>query len=147
MKQKHGTETFTDDELIEAYNNLKTLGLIAVHFNVPQITIHRRSQKLGLEYKNGGQNKGKGQIKFNLQDILDGKHPQYPTLKLKNRLINENLIEKKCKICGIDQWMGKEITLQLDHINGINNDHRLENLQLLCPNCHSQTETYCGKNR
>ena len=36
--------------------------------------------------------------------------------------------------------------LQLDHINGINTDHRLENLRLLCPNCHSQTPTYCGVN-
>jgi DNA-directed RNA polymerase subunit RPC12/RpoP len=42
--------------------------------------------------------------------------------------------------------MNKEIILQLDHINGINNDNRIENLRFLCPNCHSQTETYTGKN-
>lgn len=39
----------------------------------------------------------------------------------------------------------KKLTLQLDHINGKNNDHRIENLRLLCPNCHSITETYAGK--
>ena len=43
-------------------------------------------------------------------------------------------------------WLDEPITLQLDHINGINNDHRIENLRILCPNCHSQTSTYAGKN-
>ena len=42
-------------------------------------------------------------------------------------------------------WNGKKLVFQLDHINGKRNDHRLENLRWLCPNCHSQTETYCGK--
>ena len=47
-----------------------------------------------------------------------------------------------CTTCGINEWQGKPLTLHLDHINGINNDNRIENLRLLCPNCHSQTETY-----
>lgn len=65
---------------------------------------------------------------------------------LKRRLIKEKYLEYKCDDCGIATWRGKEIVLHLDHINGINNDHRIENLRLLCPNCHSQTNTYCGKN-
>lgn len=48
--------------------------------------------------------------------------------------------------CGIsDEWLGQPVTLQLDHINGVFNDNRLENLRLLCPNCHSQTETFAGR--
>ncbi len=64
---------------------------------------------------------------------------------IKNRLINEGFIEYKCENCGIKEWDGKPISLQLDHINGINNDNRIENLRLLCPNCHSQTKTFSGK--
>lgn len=51
----------------------------------------------------------------------------------------------KCTKCGISEWLGKKISLHLDHINGISSDNRLENLRLLCPNCHSQTATYCRK--
>jgi len=65
---------------------------------------------------------------------------------LKNRLIKENLLIYECLICKISKWLNADLTLQLDHINGINTDNRLENLRLLCPNCHSQTNTYAGKN-
>jgi predicted RNA-binding Zn-ribbon protein involved in translation (DUF1610 family) len=53
----------------------------------------------------------------------------------------------KCEECGISEWNGKPIILDLDHINGNSNDNGLENVRLLCPNCHSQTDTYKVKNR
>jgi hypothetical protein len=71
----------------------------------------------------------------------------FQTFKLKQRLLNEGLIQNKCFECGIISWNGKEISLHLDHINGKSNDHRIENLRMLCPNCHSQTDTYCAKNK
>jgi hypothetical protein len=57
------------------------------------------------------------------------------------------LLEFSCSECGLDSWLGKSLVLELDHINGIRSDNRLENLRLLCPNCHSQTETFRGRNR
>lgn len=66
---------------------------------------------------------------------------------LKRRLIEENILPNQCQVCGQPPtWNNKPLTLQLDHINGINTDNRLENLRIVCPNCHTQTETYAGKN-
>ena len=66
---------------------------------------------------------------------------------LKKRLIREGILEDKCAICGITMWHEQKLSLHLDHINGKHNDNRLENLRLLCPNCHSLTDTYAGKNK
>jgi 5-methylcytosine-specific restriction endonuclease McrA len=75
------------------------------------------------------------------------KESNYSRHLLKKRLIKNNILEYKCSLCSLkDTWNGKKISLQLDHINGINNDNRIQNLRFLCPNCHSQTNTYSGKN-
>lgn len=67
---------------------------------------------------------------------------------IKNRIIYDNMLDYKCSECNVTNiWNGKELNLHLDHINGIHNDHRLENLRFLCPNCHSQTHTYAGRNK
>lgn len=85
-------------------------------------------------------------IKIPINEILVEKSSYNRTL-LKKRLISEKLLEYKCVKCtNVGEWLGEPITLQLDHINGINNDNRLENLRFLCPNCHSQTKTYAGRN-
>ena len=80
-----------------------------------------------------------------LEQILIKNSTYANTNNLKKRLINAGMLKYHCSICGINEWQGKELVLQLDHINGIHNDNRLENLRLLCPNCHSQTDTYAGK--
>ena len=64
--------------------------------------------------------------------------------KLRIKLLTEGLKENKCEICGITKWLGNPIVCQLHHIDGNNQNNNLENLQILCPNCHSQTENYCG---
>lgn len=81
----------------------------------------------------------------NLVEILV-ENSNYQSSKLRQRLINEKIFEHKCSRCKNIEWQGQNIPLELDHINGINNDNRLENLRLLCPNCHALTDTYRGKN-
>lgn len=66
---------------------------------------------------------------------------------LKMRLLNAGLLEYKCYNCGISEWHDRRLSLELHHVDGNGMNNRLENLQLLCPNCHSQTKTWGGKNR
>jgi 5-methylcytosine-specific restriction endonuclease McrA len=75
--------------------------------------------------------------------LIAGSHPP-PRLRL--RLIREGLKEPRCENCGLDSWNGVQIPLELDHRNGRRDDNRIENLTLLCPNCHAQTPTYRGRN-
>jgi hypothetical protein len=65
---------------------------------------------------------------------------------LKNRLLDAGLKQNRCELCGISEWRGRPLNLQLHHVNGDGADNRLANLQLLCPNCHAQTTNYGGRN-
>lgn len=65
---------------------------------------------------------------------------------LKQRLLRDGLKDGRCECCGIGSWRDRPLSLALHHINGVRDDNRLENLQLLCPNCHSQTDTFSGRN-
>jgi hypothetical protein len=71
----------------------------------------------------------------------------YPRGQLKDRLFAEGLKPRTCEICGQGEiWHGRRMSLVLDHINGVSNDHRLENLQIVCANCAATLETHCGRN-
>lgn len=85
--------------------------------------------------------------KIELSEILVEHSTYTNTKKLKRRLIKEGHLEEKCYNCNLREWLSKSIPLQLEHKNGRRTDCRPENLTLLCPNCHAQTETYCGKNK
>ena len=65
--------------------------------------------------------------------------------RLKARLIAEGVKEERCEECGLRSWRGLPLALQLHHVNGCAGDHRVENVRLLCPNCHSQTPTHSRK--
>lgn len=81
-----------------------------------------------------------------LSEILI-KNSEYSSNKLRKRLIEEGLKEHKCECCGLIEWLGEPIPLELDHIDGDHYNNSLENLKVLCPNCHAKTPTYRGKNK
>ena len=76
------------------------------------------------------------------------RNSSYSRGSLKYRLFAEGLKERLCEICGQDElWQGKKMSLILDHINGVPNDNRLENLRIVCPNCNATLDTHCGRNK
>jgi hypothetical protein len=107
----------------------------------------RRIEMLGLDMNH----LDRGHIDDDKIFVMDGKRTHAQMIK--NRLVRDRSYE--CNACknvnftkrdGVLMWNDQKITLQLEHINGVNNDNRHENLILLCPNCHSQTSTFCGGN-
>lgn len=128
----------------ESDSMAKACAALGMHFN----TFKKYALKFGCYKTNRS---GKGTIKnrtpkVDLQEILEGKHPYYQTYKLKKRLIKSGIKKNECEECKLKEWRGKSIEVELDHINGNSKDHRLENLKMLCPNCHSQTDTFRAKN-
>ena len=114
--------------------------------------IHNAIAKYGIST---GHFKGQGwnvNLKFKpfeaipIEDVLVV-DSSYQSFKLKRRLLKEGIKENKCESCGLEEWLGGPIPLELHHINGNNRDNRLQNLLLLCPNCHAMTDSYRGKNK
>ena len=121
---------------------------IARILSIKYDTLNSYFKKYGIEYKGNPNRKGipHTETRIPLKDILENKVFYHPNA-LKKRLIEEGLKEQKCEICGINKWNGKEICLELHHIDGNQYNNNMSNLQVLCPNCHSQTDNYRNRNR
>ena len=155
---KNGKRTFKeipDDEFISVVKNNSCIRDIVGELGYSRssgsmgICVKKRIEKLNLDTSHFYSNKRKyhSHPKYQLEDILIENSSYENISRLKERLIKENVLEYRCEKCGNEGlWNGKKLVLQLEHKNGIHNDHRLENLCFLCPNCHSQTDTYSGKN-
>lgn len=116
---------------------------IMAALKVNSTTFYRfcKLHKLDSFFNQGG--KGRRHIgKHALEDYLVDRGPATSGTALKAKLIQANIKQNICEECGITQWNSKPITLELDHVNGNHYDNRLENLRILCPNCHSQTPAF-----
>ena len=139
----------SQERLVEVCKNSESMAKAAakleIHFNtLKRLAILHNCYLPNQGLRGGNKN---APVKIDLNDILSGAHPHFQTFKLKNRLLKEGIIENHCSTCGISIWNEKPINLELDHIDGNRINHSLSNLRLLCPNCHSQTDTYRSKNR
>jgi hypothetical protein len=127
------------------------LGLKPTGGNYSHISKKLRNYGIDTSHFTGqGHLKGKSHnwtTKIPLDNILI-ENSTYQRGSLKRRLLKEARIKNICHLCGmLPNWNGKPLVLQLDHINGIWNDNRFDNLRLLCPNCHSQTKTFANRKR
>ncbi len=160
MRKNAVRRKYTEDQLVTAVSEnasfagvLRSLGLKPAGANYANVKRHIKDLSLDTSHWTGqGWNKGKTlaprrEMSVYLVDNTSRLYPHISSNALRKRLIREGLKEHKCECCGITEWNGKEAPLELDHINGNHEDNRLENLQILCPNCHAQTETYRGRNK
>lgn len=149
---------YTIDELKDAVNKNLSIAGVCRTLNIRPIGGNYKTLK-GLFKENNidtshftGQRWNKGiktgsSSRLKLEDILVENSTYCNNVKLKERLIESGLKKYVCECCNNSEWLGKPISLEIHHINGINTDNRLQNIQLLCPNCHSQTDHYRGRNK
>lgn len=152
MKKKNGR---TAEECAEAVKKSFSIAQVCRYLNIKPVggnynTVRQMIEKYNLDtshFTGKGWNTGfrfhSFGKKFTLEDVLK-ENSHYSSFKLKNRLFKEGIKKKQCECCKLEKWNGQEIPLELHHINGNNTDNRLENLQILCSNCHAQTENYRG---
>jgi hypothetical protein len=145
---------WNDTEFVETVNNSRTIKEVLSHFGLPTRggkyykVFHVAVQILGIDISHFRIMKDGAYTKRPLKSILIKSDNYSSSSDLRKRLIKEGILTAICSICHLSPiWCDKPLTLQLDHINGDNTDNRIENLRLLCPNCHSQTETYCGNKK
>jgi Zn finger protein HypA/HybF involved in hydrogenase expression len=153
--------TSSREEVLEIYNNSKSVSDALLKFGLPnggnRVTLKQRLNFEKLDYNiltERGKHIGLNKLKIYtrnkqqpLSDILI-EHSTYHRGHLKKRLIKEGLLENRCALCKtLPEWECRPLMLILDHKNGVNDDCRLDNLRLVCPNCNSQLDTFAGRNK
>ncbi len=148
-------QNFNELSAIKAINNKNNISIAAIlrEIGLPENndtgykSIYNTVEKYNLDishWKGRGSNKGKN--RHDISEYLD-KGRGIKSRELKKRLFQEGIKQKKCESCGNDKWLNNDIPLELHHIDGNHFNNKLENLQILCPNCHSFTPNFCSKNK
>jgi hypothetical protein len=140
------------EKVVNSSNNFsevtRKLGLKPFYGN--RQTVKKYIDLFGIDIKHFrlcsyGNNKKRNKIE--LSEILVENSTYIYTTNLKDKLYSEGFKERICELCGQDEiWVGKKISLILDHINGVNTDNRIENLRIVCPNCNATLSTHGGRN-
>lgn len=124
-----------DWKIVQEYYDLgHTVNECVIHFGFSKQTWHAAKNRGDILTRSRA---------MPIEQLLCGRRDR---THLKGRLIKAGLLSERCKNCGISEWRGNPLALELHHVNGDGRDNRLTNLTLLCPNCHSQTDSWGGRN-
>lgn len=146
-----GLTKWTEEQMREAIAGsttiadvLRKLGLTVWSSNYDTVGRFIRNQGIDVSHMIGKAS-GRGGNRIILEDIFVP-NSRHDRSTIKRHILKNRVLKYKCAICGqTPKWKGRPLRMILDHINGVNNDNRIENLRLLCPNCNSQQDTFCKK--
>ncbi len=145
-----GAKLWTNEQLKEAVKNSNNIAECIRELDLNSSSTTYKCLRRAIEENNidfSHFNPSKYVKPRNLDEILVENSTYTSSNCLKKRLFKNNIFENKCSLCGLsDEWNNKKIIHILDHINGVNNDNRIENLRIVCPNCNSQLDTFAGRN-
>lgn len=149
MKKWFIKNRITEEKFIEVCRNSKSMAEAAAELGLHFNSFKKRALELGCYAPNqAGIGIRKNAPKIPIWDIIEKNlHPHYQSFKLKMRLLNEGLKKNKCEECGAENWNNLPLNMELHHKDGNRTNHQLTNLQMLCPNCHSQTDNFRAKNK
>lgn len=133
------------EEILKMIDNNESKSFICRVLQCRPITLDNYLKKMNIEYSGNMGLKGKKVSNTRKNTIEYLKNKNISTNKLRKKIVEDGIKKNECEICGVSEWLGKKISLELHHIDGNRFNNELSNLQILCPNCHSQTENYAGK--
>lgn len=152
------------DQFVEIVKSCTSVGEVLKHFGLKNQggnnrTVYTRIAHEGIDLPSGAYTRGlnntagkrfigtRPSVLRVPQDRLFVENSPHTRTVVRKRILQDRLLPYVCAVCGNSAlWLGRTLSLVLDHINGKANDHRLENLRFLCPNCNSQTDTFAGRN-
>lgn len=136
------------DEILQWISENQSKAFICRELKCKPETLNNYLNKMNIQYDGNKASKGLTKDNGRYMTLVDylANSQDVQTNKIRLKLLKEGYKEYRCEKCGLNEWLGQPIALEVHHIDGDRTNNTIENFQLLCPNCHAQTDSYRGKN-